>query len=273
MAQGARLYAVCPLRQKKKKEQKMKTFFIIILTIVFLSPLLQPQSLDEIIKNNLEAKGGVEKINAFKTGKMTGKMMMQTFELPYTMWFKKPNLVKMEMVFQGVNMMMAYDGNIVWQISPLTGSTDPREMTGDQAEQVKDSGDMMDEPFIDYEKKGHKIELIGKEDMEGTEVFKLKLTRKNGREIYYFIDAEAFIELKTSTTRKMQDGTEIKIDTILGDYKPVAGVMMPHSLSFIMNQQSMSMTLDAIEPNVELAEDFFSMPGKKSEPPAEEAKK
>ena len=251
----------------------MKTFFVIVLTIVFLSPLVQAQSLDEIIKNNLEAKGGVEKINAFKTGKMTGKMMMQTFEMPYTMWFKKPNRVKMEMVFQGTNMTFAYDGNIVWQISPFTGSTDPQEVTGDQAEQVKDSGEMMDEPFIDYKKKGHKIELIGKEDLEGTEVFKLKLTRKDGQEIYYFIDTEAFIELKTSTTKKLQDGREIKMDTILGDYKPVAGVMIPHSLSFSINQQPMSINLDAVEPNVELAEDFFSMPPKKSEPPAEEAKK
>jgi hypothetical protein len=57
----------------------MKTFLVIVLTVVFLCPLAQAQSVDEIIKNNLEAKGGVEKINALKTGKMTGKMMMQTF--------------------------------------------------------------------------------------------------------------------------------------------------------------------------------------------------
>lgn len=251
----------------------MKTFLVIVLTIVFLSPLVQSQSLDEIIKNNLEAKGGAEKINAFKTGKMSGKMVMQTFELPFTMWLKKPNQVKMEMVFQGTTMTFGYDGNIVWQISPFAGGTEPQEVTGEQADQIKDTGEIMDEPFIDYMKKGHKIELIGKEDMEGTEVFKMKLTRKDGREIYYFIDTEVFIELKTSTTKKKQDGTEIKIDTTFGDYKPVAGVMMPHSLSFSINQQTMSMTLDAIEPNVELAEDFFSMPKKKSESPAQETKK
>lgn len=251
----------------------MKTFLVIALTILFLSPLVQAQTLDEIIKNNLEAKGGVDKINAFKTGKMTGKMMMQTFEMPYTMWFKKPNRTRMEVVFQGATMIMAYDGNIAWQISPFTGSADAQELTGDQADQLKDSGEMMDEPFIDYEKKGHKIELMGKEDLEGTQVFKLRLTRKDGQVTDYFIDAENFIELKTSTTKKKQDGTEIKIDTIYGDYKPVAGVMMPYSLSFSINQMSMSVTLDAVEPNVEPAEDFFSMPPKKSEPPAEEAKK
>ncbi len=251
----------------------MKTFLVITLTIVLLTPLVQAQSLDELIKNNLEAKGGVEKINALKTGKMTGKMMMQNFEMPYTMWFKKPGQLKMEMVFQGATMMMAYDGNIAWQISPFTGSTDPQELTGEQADQVKDSAEMLDEPFIDYEKKGHKIELLGKEDLEGTEVFKLRLTRKDGQVTDYFIDAENFIELKTSTIKKKKDGTEVKIDTIYGDYKPAAGVMMPYSLSFSFNRMSMNVILDAIEPNVELAEDFFSMPPKKSEPPAEEAKK
>lgn len=249
----------------------MKTFLVFVLTIAFLSPLAQAQSLDEIIKNNLEAKGGIEKINAFKTGKVTGKMMTQTFEIPYTMWFKKPNQVKMEMVFQGANMMMAYDGNIAWQISPFTGSTDARELTGEQAGQVKEMGEIMDEPFIDYREKGHKIALMGKEDLEGTEVFKLKVTRKDGQEIYYFIDTEAFFERKTSTTKKKQDGTEIKIDTTYGDFKPVAGVMIPHWLSFSINQQSMSMTLDTVEPNMELAEDFFSMTGENSESPAEEA--
>jgi outer membrane lipoprotein-sorting protein len=251
----------------------MKTFLVITLTIVLLTPLVQAQSLDELIKNNLEAKGGVEKINAIKTGKMTGKMMMQNFEMPYTMWFKKPSQLRMEMVFQGATMVMAYDGNIAWQISPFTGSTDPKELTGEQADQVKDSAEMLDEPFIDYEKKGHKIELLGKEDLEGTEVFKLRLTRKNGQVTDYFIDAENFIELKTSTIKKKKDGTEVKIDTIYGDYKPVAGVMMPYSLSFSFNRMSMSVILDAVEPNVELAEDFFTMPPKKSEPPAEEAKK
>lgn len=252
----------------------MRTFLIIILTIVFLSPLTQAQSLDEIIKNNLEAKGGVEKINALKTGKMTGKMTMQTFEMPYTMWYKKPNLVKMEMIFQGTTMTFAYDGNIVWQISPFTGGTDPQEVTGDQADQIKDSGEMMDEPFIDYEKKGHKIEYIGKEDMEGTEVFKLKLTRKNGKEIYYYLDTEAFIELKTSTTFKKQDGTEVTIETLLGEFKPVAGVMIAHSITTVVNQQNIGLVIDAVEPNVELAEDFFSMPKvEKSDTTTEEAKK
>ena len=250
----------------------MKTFLVIFLAIVFLSPLAHAQTVDEIIKNNLEAKGGIEKIKAFKTAKMTGKMMMQTFEMPYTMWFNKPNQVRMEMVFQGTTMTFGYDSNIVWQVSPFTGSSDPQEVTGDQADQIKDTGELMGEPFIDYKQKGHKIELMGKEDLEGTEVFKIKFTHKNGQEVYYFLDTEAFIELKTSTIKKKKDGTEVTVETVFGDYKPVVGVMMPYSMTFTVNQQSIGIIIDNIEPNVKLAEDFFSMPPKTSEPAAEKAK-
>jgi len=238
----------------------MKPICIIVIVTMFLSFSIQAQTVDEIIKNNLEAKGGVEKIEAIKSTKMTGKMTMQNFEMPFTMWFKKPNMVRMEMVFQGAKMTFAFNGKTVWQISPFTGSSEPQEVTGEQADQVKDTGDLMNEPFIEYQKKGHKIELIGKEDMEGTEIYKLKLTRKNGEIIYYYIDTESFIELKTSTTKKKKDGTEFIVETVFGDYKPVADVMMPHSLSMVVNQQKMGLFIETIEPNVELEENFFAMP-------------
>ncbi len=251
----------------------MKTCSIIVLAIVFFGLMAPARTADEIVKKNLEARGGVEKIKAIKTTRMVGKMMMQSFEMPFTMWYRSPAQVKMEMQFQGAVMTFCYDGKIVWQISPFTGSTDPQELTGEQAEQMKDSADLMDEPFVDYEKKGHKIELAGKENLEGTEVFKLKLTRKNGQEMYYFIDAESFIELKTTTTKKKPDGTAVVVDTVFGDFKPVADVLMPHSLAMTANQQTMNLVIETVEPNLTLAEDFFSMPPKKTEPAAEQPKK
>lgn len=251
----------------------MKTFLVVVLTIIFLSPLAQAQSLDEIIKKNLEAKGGVEKIRALETYKMIGKRIINTSEMPYTLWFKKPNQFKIELVIKGTKMTFTYDGKVAWQIRPSNGSSSPQEMTGDQAEQFKDTGEMMDEPFIDYQKKGHKIVLIGKEDMDGKIAYKVKLTRRNGQEIYFFIDSKTFLELKTSVTMKMQDGQEVTTETVLGDYKPVAGVMIPHSMNTIANQQKMSVTIEAVEPNVELAEDFFKMPEKKNDSSSQDEKK
>lgn len=239
----------------------MRTFLVITLAIVLLSSIGLTQSVDEIIENNLSAKGGVEKINALKTSKLTGKMMMNNFEMPFTMWHKKPGMLKYEFDFSGKKFTFGYDGKTVWQISPLTGTNEAQEITGDQAEQVKDNADLLDEPFVDYKKKGHKAELVGKEDLEGTEVFKLKLTRKSGKIVYYFLDTESCIELKQMVTKKKKDGTEIVFETMLGDYKPVADVMVPHSLNLIMNGKSFgNVVIEAVESNVKLAEDFFKMP-------------
>jgi len=249
----------------------MKTFLVIILTIVLFSSIGLTQSVDEIIENNLNAKGGVEKIKALKTSKLTGKMIMNNFEMPFNMWHKKPNMLKYDFDFSGKKFTFGYDGKIVWQISPLTGTDEAQEITGEQAEQVKDNADLMDEPFVDYKKKGHKAELMGKEDLEGTEVFKLKLTRKNGKVAYYFIETESFIELKQTVTNKKKDGTEIVFETMLGDFKPVADVMVPHSLSIVVNGQSFgNIVIEAVEPNVELADDFFKMP---PPPPKTESEK
>lgn len=253
-------------RPRRGLEEKMKRFFVMVIPILLVTTLGLAQSVDEIIQNNLKAKGGVEKIQAIKTAKVTGKIMRGTMELPMIMWYKKPNMIKMEMNFSDKTMVFAYDGNMAWQISPFTGTTEPQEMTGEMAENIKENIEFLDEPFIDYKKKGNKVELLGKEDMEGTEVFKLKLTLKSGKELFMLIDSETFIELKSTRTKKMKDGREFTYESIYGDYKPVAGVMMYHSISTIVNGMNQGeVTLELVEPNVELSDDFFKMPKKKEE--------
>ena len=239
----------------------MKTFFVTILAILCLSSWGWTQSVDEIVENNLNAKGGVEKLRAIQSIKLTGKMLVNNMEMPITMWHKKPGMLKYVLDFSGKRITFGYDGTTVWHISPFTGKDEPQEVTGEPAEQAKDNASLMDDYFVDYKKKGTKIELIGKEDLEGTEVFKLKLTLKNGKEIYYFIDTESFIELKQMMSKKKEDGTEIIFEMILGDYKPVAGVMYPHSLNLFLNGRNLgNAVFETVELNVELPEDFFKMP-------------
>jgi hypothetical protein len=44
-------------------------------------------------------------------------------------------------------------------------------------------------PLVNYSEKGHKAELLGKETIDGKELYKIKLTLKAGIEQNYFIDA------------------------------------------------------------------------------------
>ena len=238
----------------------MKKFFFIMIAVVLLGMWTQAQTVDEIVQKYAKAMGGADKIKAIKTMKVKGKFIRQSMEAAVTIWAKHPDLIKLEIVFSGQTMVIAYDGKTAWMINPFDGSTEPKEVPKEDAGYMAGYADMVNDPLIDYKKKGHKIELIGKEDMEGTEVFKLQLTRKNNKSSTLYLDAETFILLKISATQE-RSGQQINSDMVFGDYKPVAGVMMPHAMETYVNNQAMgSITFDSLEPNIKLEDDVFKMP-------------
>ena len=49
---------------------------------------------------------------------------------------------------------------------------------------------------MDYKAKGHTVELVGKEKVEGTDAYKLKVTLKNGDVRYIYLDAETYLEIR-----------------------------------------------------------------------------
>ncbi len=240
---------------------KNKIAIFLLISFILFSTHIFSQTVDEIISKNIETKGGLQKLKSIKSMKMTGKVFTGGFEMSMTLWAKRPNKSRMETVFQDQKTVQAYDGEKAWQINPFMGSNEPQEIKGLQAEDLKERADF-DEPLIDYKKKGHKVEFMGKEDLEGTEVYKLKVTMKSGRVVYIYLDTDSCIELKQSTTLNYQ-GTEYLVETIFGDYKEVGGIMMPHSIETRINGQTQAqITIEKVEFNIEIDDSLFKMPTK-----------
>lgn len=238
-------------------------------------PVAAGITLDEILATNVESRGGMEALKNIETLRIEGHLAMGPgMEAPLTLEIRRPNSMRMEFVFQGMTVIQAYDGETGWQIMPFGGSSEPEKMTGSELEQVIDQADI-DGPLVDYEEKGHTLELLGIEDVDGTEAYKLKLTKKNGDETIMFLDTEYCLEIKSQSTITAQ-GMETDIEASYGDYKEVAGVMMVHSITQTAAQGhpgGVSITFDKIEANVEIAADRFAMPEKEEteeEPAAKE---
>ena len=237
-------------------------------------PAVAEATLDEIIATNIESRGGMKALKNIESLRIEGHMAMGPgMEAPITMEVKRPNSMRMEFVFQGMTGIQAYDGETGWQIMPFAGSSEPEKVSGDELEQFIDQADI-DGPLVDYEEKGHTLELLGTEDVDGTEAHKIKLTKKNGDETIMFLDTEYCLEIKSHTTANMQ-GMEVEVEVSYGDYKEVAGVMMAHSITQAPQGApgAMSITFEKIEANVELAADRFTMPEKEEaaqEPAAKE---
>ncbi|HSN87003.1 MAG TPA: hypothetical protein VL025_09615, partial [Thermoanaerobaculia bacterium] len=97
------------------------------------------QTADELVEKSLQASGGREKIEAVKSARMTGKMSMgQGMEAPMVIETVEPNKIRMEMTFQGMTMIQAYDGKSGWQVQPFMGKTEPEPMNEQEQKAMED---------------------------------------------------------------------------------------------------------------------------------------
>jgi outer membrane lipoprotein-sorting protein len=231
------------------------------------------QTADDIIKKNIEARGGLQKIKAIKSLKLTGKLTVAGpgIELPLTIQQKRPNAFRMDATFQGQSVTQAYDGDSGWQINPFQGVSDPDKMAGDELKEAQEQADI-DGALIDYKEKGHTVELLGKEDVEGTPAYKLKLTLKTGDVRYIYIDAAKSLELKI-TAKRRSPGGEQEVDIYPGNYKPVGGVLFPFSIEQkIGGQTQVQIAIDKIDIDPPIDDAVFKMPGKVVEKPKTDEK-
>jgi hypothetical protein len=68
---------------------------------------------------------------------------------------------------------------------------------------------------------------MGKEDVDGTECFKLKLTRKSGNEYVYFIDPSNYYIIR-SLNKVKANGQEIEQKVNFSNYKKLPeGIVVP----------------------------------------------
>ena len=225
------------------------------------------QTVDDIIANNIQARGGLDKLKSVQSIKSTATMAMGPgMEAPGVLIQKRGNLARLEFTIQGLTMVQAYDGKNAWQIMPFTGKKDPELMSGDEAKEVEEMGDF-DGPWVDYKSKGNQVELLGKEKIEGTDAYKLKVSLKNGDVQTIYMDADSFLEIKEETKRTVR-GSEQVMESSIGDYKEVGGIIFPFAVESGAkgSSEKQKLTVTKVELNVPADDSIFKMPA--AAPPA-----
>src|SRR5205809_5191234 len=205
-----------------------KTMTLLALALL-LAPAAHAQTVDELLAKHYEACGGLDKLKALKTMRVTGTISMGPgVEAPFTMERKRPGLRRMEFTIQGMVGVQAFDGSKTWSVMPFMGKKDPEVGSDEDNKNAQDDADF-DGALVDYKTKGHTVELVGKEAVEGADAFKLKVTKKNGNIEYDYLDAETYLLVKTEGKVRRR-GTDMEGETTFSDYKDVDGTMQPFSM-------------------------------------------
>lgn len=229
---------------------------ITVITLLLCAVVINAQSLDEIVKN-YSAAMKTSQLASVKTIKITGKMSAMGMEMPMTMYMKNPNKIKVVYNFNGQEMVSVFDGEKGYTINPMTGSTTPVELTGDQLKQVQENN-VFQNQLINFNKSG-KLALDGEEMVNGKPAFKLKATMENGNPVYMSIDKSTYYLVKTST-KVSQMGQEMTVDSFTSDYADIQGVVMPKKTTASSGGMEMAViTFDKIEVNIPIEDTVFKI--------------
>jgi outer membrane lipoprotein-sorting protein len=256
--------------------RSLVTTILCVPAFLFIPAAAQDTELtvDQIVEKHTQALGGADKLKAIQSETITGKVVLMggQLEAPVTMSVKRPASMRMEMTVQDKSYIQAFDGATAWTVNPFTGPPDPQKSNDEDTQLAKDDADVIEGSLVDYKAKGNTVELVGKEEVEGSPAYKLKVTKKSGNVEYEFLDAQTFLPIRTSGKRK-QMGQEMEFESSPGNYKPVNGVMMPHSLAQKVNgNPMMQLTIEKIEVNTPIDDSVFKMPEKPKEEKKDAAK-
>lgn len=242
-------------------------WLILVTVLAYVMPV-SSQDLDEVLKNYYEANN-MDKLSKVKTVKYTGKSYQMGMETPFTTIMTSSGKYHLEVPIQGQMMVQAFDGEVGWMIAPWTGNLDPIDLDALTVKRLKQQVDITG-PLFNYEEKGYKTELLGKEDLEGTEVYVIKQVDPDLNEFKHYIDAENFVILKTHTKMKINDA-EMEFDQIMSNYKEIDGILVSTSMESKYNGQVQSqVNVEKAEFNIDIDESIFKKPLK--EVPVEEKK-
>jgi hypothetical protein len=236
---------------------------ILAALVVFAAPVAMAYTAAELAQKNIDAKGGIDKLHAISSLRLSGKMLVSgdTIKLGIVTLIRRPQSVRYEAELQGLTQVQAYDGTQAWQINPFQGRKDPEKLSADDAKGLAEDAGEFTGVLVDYKTKGYALDYLGAEDVDGTETYKLRITRPNGDITYVYLDPDYFLEIRT-VNRRIEHGVPRETVTDYGDYEKVAGAYFPFSQ--ISGEKGSSerekLQIDKAEANVALDEALFHFP-------------
>lgn len=219
---------------------------------------LMSQTLDEVLASHFSASGqdSLLKVNSQK---VIGKMIQGGFEIPFVQYAKRPGKVRLEATFQDLTLIQTFNGTEGWIINPFAGVTTPQPMTEDQLRNIKYQADT-DGMLWNWKEKGYQVTLEGKEDMEGTSCYNVKLVTEPGDIFTFYIDADSYILLRQNS-KMMVMGNQSESDAYYSNYFVLNGMAIPGKVESKMNGQLvMTLVFDKVEFNQELEDTMFDKP-------------
>ncbi len=226
------------------------------------------QTVDDVVRRYLEARGGIVKLRSVQSLRLTGTMELPGVSAPFVLELKRPGRMRTEFTVEGQTGIRAWDGRTAWEQLPLPGER-PRPMDPDDAAEARAEADVDLSPLVDAAAKGYTIELIGRDRLPGGDTWKLVVRGEDGPLRTMHLDSKTHLVVQT-VDRRTVDGREVEFVTEIGDYRSVDGLVFPHRIEVGPkgSAERQRLVMRKIEVNPSLDDARFAMPGPRPAAPA-----
>src|SRR5262249_47663183 len=149
---------------------------------------------------HVAARGGAERLAALRSLRVVGKMRRgggdAISEIDFAEVKARPGLLRREVTRQGLTSVAAWDGKEGWTFDPFRGRRAAGRASADRDRAFAQEADL-DGVLVDGKAKGHTVEYLGTEDVDGTQAHKLRVALQDGDTEYVYLDPDAFLVIRT----------------------------------------------------------------------------
>ena len=243
---------------------KLKKIIASAFILLATSAVTFAQTADEIVAKHIEAIGGADKWKAVKAMEMNNKFTVQGMDIASKTVIVSGKSLRTDISVMGQEIISAIDGETGWAQQPamMGGTGEPEDMPGalikESRKQVYLGGSL-----LNYKDNGATIELVGKEKLEGVDVYHLKMIEKGGDVTNLFVSTANYYVLKSAGKRNIQ-GKEIDAEVNFSNFKQIEGLTFPYTMETASPMGGMiTIETDSIKLNPKIDESIFKKPAKK----------
>jgi len=237
------------------------------LVVALAAPLVSAQTVDDVVRRYVEARGGAAKLRAVESLRFSGTMELPDVSAAFVLELKRPHRMRTEFVVQGQTGVRAFDGQHAWERLPLPGD-EPRPMAPEEAAEARAQADVDLSPLVDSAAKGYSVELVGRDRLPGGETWKLVVRGREGPPRTLHLDVRSHLVVQTIDVRSV-DGQPVEMVTEVSDYRPLGGLVFPHRIEVGPRgkPERQRLLIQKVEVNPPLDASRFTMPAKRRKPP------
>lgn len=212
----------------------------------------------DLARVGVEAAGGAAAHEALRGIRATGVTRVGEREAGFVLHAERPNRLRVESVGEKGSLVRGCDGvHAPWRLDdPARG---PRRLgPAEERDFLLDAE--FDSPLFAPERRGVSLDHAGSEVVEGRRHHKLLAMLRRGELVLLYLDEETNLLTLRAQTKRVR-GREVVVETHYEDFRPVAGVLLPHVIRTMVEGRVITEArIEKIEPNPELPADLFAPP-------------